>query len=429
MTPRDHDASRDSRPPVRSGPQPKIIRGRPGYRSFSLAALQERVEAQLEEELAGRSDILLDALDETARRELVREAGEYVLAVEAVSLGAAEKAGLFDAVYRRLFTFGPLDALLTDDLITDLTIDGYERVYLRRRYGKPEAVRSPFEDAYSYARVLDRMLTGAGAQLVDAEPFIEVGLTLLGRPARLTLVAPPLSPVLHVDLRLHPARPATLENLMAEKAVTQTDADMLRALGRSPYGILIVGEAAAGKTTLLESLLPYVADRSSCWLVERAREVRAPLEMHSLAAIPARQDHPGVEFAAQIEAALAESPGTLILDELRGDEAGPFWKALSGQDAPRCLGVFRSSPNPERLHSAFGILIRKGQAAVDQALIDRALLDRMPFVIAVQGGAAGLHVKAISEWTEGEDGRLALLPLVQDGQATGHRSGREPVFP
>ncbi|MBN1933474.1 MAG: hypothetical protein JW934_02350, partial [Anaerolineae bacterium] len=81
----------------RQPPDPRIVSGLPGHANFSLAALQERIETQFQQETAGRDDILLDVQDEAARRDLVREVGEYVLAVEGVPLPVEERAALFDA--------------------------------------------------------------------------------------------------------------------------------------------------------------------------------------------------------------------------------------------------------------------------------------------------------------------------------------------
>lgn len=411
----------DDRPQDSAGRDPELIRGRTGHPSFSLAALRERIEAQFELETANRLDILLETQDEAARRALVREAGEYALAVESVPLAHAEKEALFDAVYRSLFTFGPLDALLEDDAVTGMTLDGQANVRVRRGMGEPETVSGPFHDARQLARVIERMLAAGGAQLLETEPFIEVGLTLLGRPARLSLVIPPLSPGLHLDVRLHPHTPTTLDALLEQGAISETDLAVLQALTRSEYGVLIVGEAAAGKTTLLEALLPHLPHPSACWLVERAREIRPPEGMNSLAAIPAREDRAGQSFAYQIAAALKESPVTLILDELRGDEAGPVWTALAAEGGPRCLFALRGSSHPHRLRNAVSLLIRKAQPNLEQAAINKALLNRLPFVIMTRIGTEGLRVTGIGEWTADPDSEeVTLASLVREGKATGH---------
>ncbi|MBN1967638.1 MAG: Flp pilus assembly complex ATPase component TadA, partial [Anaerolineae bacterium] len=329
---------------------------------------------------------------------------------------------LFDAAYRNLFTFGPLDALLADEAITELTIDGFASIHVRHRMGRPEPVQSYFEDGGHLARIVGRILTGGGAQLREDEPFVEVGLTLLGRPARLTLIGPPLSPVLHLDLRLHPAEATTFDGLRQGGAISEVDAAVLTALLASSHGLLIAGDVAAGKTTLLEALLPHVPDPASAWLVARADEVRAPEAMPMHCVVPVTDAQPGVDFATQIATALEHAPATLIADELRGDEAGPILAALAETDGPRCVFVLRASPEPARLRSAFGILLRKGQPDVPQAWINDVLLERLPFVVITRIDPAGLRVTGIGEWAAEAEGELTTLRwLVRDGVLSGAR--------
>ncbi len=419
----EDDGGDDLRQPGPSRPDPEIIRGRPGYASFSLAALRERIEGQIEEELARRADVRLEMQDEEARWALVREVGGYVLAVESVPLSHAEREALFTAVYRDLFTFGPLDALLSDETITGLTIDGFERVYVRRLSGESEQIPSIFEDHAHLLRSVERILAEAGGQLLEEEPFVEVGLVMLGRPARLSLVMPPLNPVLHLELRLHPSATATLHALQAGGAITEADATLLRALMRSPHGALIVGEAGAGKTTLLEALLSELPDPGSTWLVERGGELRPPQGVQRLGVIPAREGQPGVDFPAQVRRAVDENPTTLVLDELLGDEAGVLWEALTRASRPRCLFVLRGSSQPQRLRSALRILLRKGRPDAPQEAINRLLLERLPFVITTRLGPQGVQVDTVAEWVEDAASAddVILRPLLHGGRPTGHR--------
>ncbi len=406
-------------PPTAHSAEPKLVRGGAGYTKFSLAALQERIEAQFEEEMAQRSDLLLEARDEASRRRLVSEVGDYVLATESIRLAAAEKETLFKAVYSNLFGFGPLDALFKEDAVIELTIDGCRKAFIRRQAGPAEQVSSPFEDEKHLQDVAERLLTGAGGQFVEAEPFVEAGLVIQGRPVRLTLVSPPLSQMLHLELRLRPRQPATLELLSQTGAINEAELHVLEAIARSGHGLLIVGEASSGKTTLLEAMLPEFPAPETCYLVERAREIRPPASVHSLQAIPATMEQPAVLFAAQIDAALGSAPRTLILDEIRGDEAKVVGQAIAKPDLRLCF-VLRSSPEPDRLRSAFSILVRKGQPTLPQESIDRALFDRLPFVVTTRAESSGIRVTAISEWAED------LMPsgdwlrcLMRDGNVTG----------
>src|SRR4051812_47033378 len=66
----------------------------PSGRQVSLAALRERIEEEFMAETASRQDIFLDAADESARRELIREVTDYVMTVEGINLSRADKANI-----------------------------------------------------------------------------------------------------------------------------------------------------------------------------------------------------------------------------------------------------------------------------------------------------------------------------------------------
>jgi pilus assembly protein CpaF len=395
-------------------PQPDVIKGRPGYASFSMAALEERIIAQLEAEIGGD----VDPPDEAAGRALVHDAGDYVLAVEAVPLAQREKAQLYDRVYRHVFSYDLLDDYLADETVTEIVVDTFGAIYVRTGSGEPQKTDHAFANLAYLRRLVARLVAAAGGQLTEADPFVEAGLILLDRPARLTVVGPPLSPGLSFTLRLHPRTPRTLDRLLSNGMITSAAQTLLDAIMRSRHGLLIVGDVAAGKTSLLEALLPALPDPALGVLIERAREIRTPAAMHHLSAIPATDETAGVTFGAQIDQALGQGHQTIVLDELRGDEAAPVWQVLQG-DA-RCVFVVRSSPAVDRLRSTLNILIRRAAPAVPQTAIHDTLVNRLPFVVTLVEVEDALRVATISEW--GLDlaaDSLTLQPLLAGDALTG----------
>ena len=316
-----------------NGDSPEQSRSTPqflGGRQVTLAALRERIEDEFIAETSARPDILLEAKDEAARRDLIREVADYVLAMDGLNLTRPERSLVLDAVYRDLFSFGPLDTYLADETITELTIDGPERVFVRRGVAeKMTAVDAYFDDVGHLMRVMQRILLSAGAQLSETDPFVEIGTVLAGRPARLTVAAPPVSPVLNVEVRLHPAQPSTLELLVAAGMLDDSAADLLRAILAAGHGLIIVGDSGAGKTTLLGALLSQLSSvAASNIVVERAAELQIPDQVKRLAVIWPAPDQQPADFAQQIFVALEKRPTWLVLDEVRFDELGPCGRRL-----------------------------------------------------------------------------------------------------
>ena len=405
------------RPPADLSP---IVPGRGGRPSFSLEALRELVQSQFHAETAHRPDILRDLTTESERRALVREVTEYVLAVEAITLSAADKTALIERAYRHLFTFGPLDDALRDDSITEITINGPAVIHVRHGLGSLEPVSAAFDDRDHLGTLIQRLLPGDN-------PFVEAGLVMLNRTARVSLVAPPISPDYSLTIRLHPARALTLDDLRERFGVLPAEgADLLRAILAADHGLLIVGDVTLGKTTLAGALIPTLYGTLTA--VERAAELDLPPDAVRLTPVPPADDQPGVGFAEQLGAALDGSPDWLVVDEIRGDEATPLWDLLAREDAPRCLLVFRGAGQPDRLRSALSMVVRKARPAIEQTAIHRALAQHLPFVAVLKRTAHGPRLGLIGAWALSPDAEmLDLRPLIALHGEHWAVTGQQPV--
>ncbi|MBI5959825.1 MAG: type II/IV secretion system ATPase subunit [Chloroflexi bacterium] len=408
-----------------------IIPGRSGRPSFSLEALRERVEQQFQEETANRPDILLDLDDEEKRRDLLREVVDYVLAVESISLSERDKWVLVDMAYNGLFMFGPLDRYLRDERVTEITVKGPTKIHVRYGLGSMQLVDAAFEDRIHLEEMLTRVLATGQAVLSETEPFLEVGVTLAGRPARLSLISPPISPDFNLSLRLHPRVPLTLDDLYHRfNAMQPQAAALLTAILQAGHGLLIVGEVALGKTTAAGALATALPTDVPIIAAERAAELTLPAHITRLSAIPPTPGKPGVDFTDQIRAALDQRPAWLIIDEIRGDESAAVWEALTRNNVPRYLWVFRGDPAPDRLRSALGMVLRKQRPGIDQQVIDQAILRHLPFVAAFRRISGLPRLVQIAEWVPGASADqppiLHPLQIEQDGvwQNTDHRPMR-----
>ena len=175
---------------------------------------------------------------ESGMRALLREIAEYVFAVEAVTPPAATKQAILDRAHSNLFGLGPLEDLLCDETVTEISINGPAEVRFRRDGEPPRSAPHRFDNGTHLATILARLLVGSGAALSDATPFVEAGVTLRGRRARVSAIGPPLSPSPSVNLRL--LIPDDI-CVVAESGICQrVDVDPLAEAG---IDAILVGEA------------------------------------------------------------------------------------------------------------------------------------------------------------------------------------------
>ena len=263
----------EQQPPADVSP---IVPGRSGRPSFSIEALRERVERQFQEETAHRTDILLDLDTPSKRRDLLVDVLDYVLGVEAVTISERDRRTLIDKAYRNLFSFGPLDDYLRDDAVTEITINGPYDIHVRRGMDRLVPVDAAFDDRVHLESILERVLA-VGSAAFGSSPFLETGVILAGRPARIGLIAPPIIPDYSLEIRLHPKTALTLADLDTRfRRYRPAAADLLKTILAAGHGLLIVGDVGLGKTTLAGALAHTLPADAAIYAVERAAEMHLP---------------------------------------------------------------------------------------------------------------------------------------------------------
>ena len=404
-----------------------IMPGRAGRPSFSLEALRELVERQFEEEVADRTDILAELDDADKQRAMLREVAEYVLSTRAITLAPKDKIRLIERAFRNLFTLGPLEPFLADESITEITVNGPREIHVRRGMAQMEKIEAAFDDSLHLERTLQRVVAMNGGAFSEYDPFLELGVTLGGRMARMSIVTPPISPDYNLELRLHPRQPVTLDEFHTRfEALPASAATLLRAILNGEHGLLIVGDVGLGKTTLAGALAGCLPPDAPIIAVERATELHLPPNVTRRAAIPQTPETPGTNFETQITQALNENPAWLLIDEIRSDESAAIWDALTRPQAPRYLWVFRGDRNLDRLRSALTMMIRKKNQAVPQPDIYRALATHLPFAVTFRRAQGVPRLHMIAELRLGDEGTLDFAPLLVDQDGDWQLTANQP---
>jgi Flp pilus assembly CpaF family ATPase len=411
-----HHSTQEQQTERDSLPIPQLVYGRSGTRMYSLAALQERIEAEFLAEYGDDSAALREADTPTRRLKLILDSVNYVLGVESVHLEATIKADLIARVHSNLFGYAVLDAFLTDERVTTIAIHGPKHVSVRLGHGDLERTGVSFDDDAHLRAIMKRILGDAGAELRDDEPIIETGLLIGDRRVSISLTMPPISPYVHVDMRLHPAQAPTLDELQADEFMTPEAGHMLGAILRSRYGFIVVGEPESGKTTLLNALLKQMPLDGTV-AVERTGELQLPDGIiRRMARWPVGIE-PGITFGQQIDAALSDQPSVLVLDEVRADEPLTILPLLTQEPSPRQIWSVRGVPDAKRLQSGLGMLARRADMARSEEMV-RALYDRLPFVITVHNIQGKLRLFSIAEWQSRADSDYpdyVMLTQYRDG--------------
>ncbi len=254
------------------------------------------------------------ALDLTTVRALVR-AEDPLLADDAAAAVSAE-------VLAAVSGLGPLGALLDDDAVTDVLVNGDGSVWVERD-GALSACALALAER-DVVRLVERVVAPLGLRADRSSPIVDARLP---DGSRLSAVLRPLGvdgPCLAI--RRFRSRPVPLDAFAPPDVVR-----LLRGAVASRATIVVSGGTGAGKTTLLGALAAFLGDDERVVTIEDAAELRlAKKHVVRLESRPANGEGAGlVSVRDLVRAALRLRPDRLIVGEVRGGEALDLLQALN----------------------------------------------------------------------------------------------------
>ncbi|MEL6271159.1 MAG: ATPase, T2SS/T4P/T4SS family [Chloroflexota bacterium] len=411
-------------------PIPEMLPSREGRRQVSIGALMERIVDQFHEENTPDDSAIRAAETRADRIALLKPTVDYILSVESVDADPEQQTNITRMAYSEIFGFGPIDGFIDDEEVTTISLEGTEKVSIRRGHDELTPVPLIFEDNAHMKDIIGRMLKRAGAALREDMPLVEVGFHAdNGRFVSMSMFAPPVVINLSADIRLHPLQSPTLDDLLERGTLTKQSVQLLRALMQSEYGFTLVGQPESGKTMTLSALLTELPNPAQTIAIERTGELHLPEGMAR--AVVHWDDGDGsnyVSFGQRIEEHAEGDYTTLVLDEVRADEPHTIAPLLrtDSPKTPRLIWSFRGAPDSKRLISSLGMLARRADVAEGEALV-RNLFERMPFVVTVRRLNGKIELRSVAEWVypEGSD-NVQLRDLLKTSGGETELTGEKP---
>jgi pilus assembly protein CpaF len=224
--------------------------------------------------------------------------------------------------------YGPLQALLADDHVNDILVNGARHVFVERG-GRLEHTDLRFIDDSHVMRVIQRMLAPLGRRLDETNPMVDARLP---DGSRINAVVPPLAldgPCL--SIRKFRRDPLRAGDLLAYGTLDNAMLEFLCAAVSARCNILVSGSTGSGKTTLLNVLSRYIGEAERLVTVEDAAELQ--LGHHHVVRLETRP--PNVEGEGEVSArdlvrnVLRMRPDRIILGEIRGVEVLDVLQAMN----------------------------------------------------------------------------------------------------
>jgi len=257
-----------------------------------LRRLQVQVGDRLEQEIAARArrgDPALPVDDEEAFKaelahQVVRDYAREVAERGEGQVSWEDSQDLVNALKSRLYGAGSLDALLRDETIEEIVMNGWNRVFVYYTNGTKAKVAPVYASNEELVEAIQTLAAHeglSGRSFDSANPHVNFRVTYSidtddgPRPgtARFQAVMG-VSTVPSVTIRLHPQkRLFRLKDLVANGTMDQQLADFFSAAVRAKKNIIIGGETAAGKTVTLRALAAEIGPDERLITIERALEL------------------------------------------------------------------------------------------------------------------------------------------------------------
>jgi pilus assembly protein CpaF len=290
--------------------------------------------------------INLQALEKMSREQIEAEVGDIVaeeLAKQNHALNHAERKELVSDVLHELLGLGPLEPLLKDPTITDILVNGADRVFVER-YGVLEPSAARFKDEKHLLRIIQKIVSAVGRRIDESSPMVDARLA---DGSRVNAVVPPLA----LDGSLLSTRkfariPISMDRLIVFGSVPSQVSEVLRAVVGARRNVLISGGTGSGKTTLLNAMSAFIDDRERIVTIEDSAELQ--LQQHHIVRLETRP--PNIEGKGEINQrdlvknALRMRPDRIILGEVRAGEAFDMLQAMNTGHDGSMTKVHANSP-------------------------------------------------------------------------------------
>lgn len=288
--------------------------GKPEY----FQDLRNRLLQRLEENWEDSDTEVLELIDELM-------AGYCKTVYMSISQRQSLRKELFQSVRK----MDILEELLEDDSITEIMVNGWNRVYIERG-GRIFPWNKSFSSPEKLEDVIQQMAARCNRVINTMQPIVDARLK---NGERVNAVIAPVAldgPVL--TIRRFPKDPITMEKLIEMDSLSRDAAQFLEKLVQAGYTILIGGGTGSGKTTFLNALSEYIPKDERVITIEDNAELQIQ-GIANLVRLECRQAN--IEKSQEItigdllKTCLRMRPSRIIVGEVRSKEAAELLQVVN----------------------------------------------------------------------------------------------------
>ena len=288
-------------------------------------------EIKLELHKALLDNLNLAALEKATENDLRQEINAIAaetLEEKGLVLNREERLQLSQDLYDEVTGLGPLEALLKDDTVNDILVNGPKQIFVERA-GKLQLTDITFKDEKHLLRIIDKIVSAVGRRVDESNPYVDARLADGSRFN--AMVGPIAVDGSLVSIRKFKKEKLAIDDLVKFGAFTEEMAAYLQAAVATRLNVIVSGGTGSGKTTTLNALSSFIDDSERILTIEDTAELQ--LQQTHVGRMESRP--PNVEGKGAVTQrdclrnALRMRPDRIIVGETRGEEVIDMLQAMN----------------------------------------------------------------------------------------------------
>src|SRR5260221_1680361 len=265
------------------------------------------------------------------------------VALDRTPLTREERREIVRQLTDDILGYGPIEPLLRDASVTEVMVNGVDRVYVERN-GKLKRSEVRFVDESHVMRIIDKIVSQIGRRVDEASPMVDARLP---DGSRVNAIIPPLAlngPTL--TIRKFSRDPYTINDLITFGTLTARSAQFLAAGVKGKLNVLISGRTGTGKTTTLNAMSAFIPRDERIVTIEDAAELELQREhVITLESRPSNIEGSGeIKIRELVRNALRMRPDRIIVGEVRGAETLDMLQAMNTGHEGSLTTIHANSP-------------------------------------------------------------------------------------
>lgn len=288
--------------------------------------MSKEQEDEIRKNVLERMDVSRDLADEELS-DLIQEEMKESRRGRVISLMQREK--LTERVFNSLRKLDVLQELLEDEEITEIMVNGPEKIFYEKRGGLYQWDKQ-FSSVDKLEDIIQQIAGNSNRMVNESSPIVD---TRLSDGSRVNIVLHPIAlDGSMICIRKFSKEPLGMRQLLAYQSISEEAADFLKKLVRAGYNIFVSGGTGSGKTTFLNALSEFIPEEERIITIEDSAELKIT-GIPNLVRLETRnanaQGTNAVSMRDLIKTALRMRPDRIIVGECRGAEALDMLQAMN----------------------------------------------------------------------------------------------------